>query len=539
MKLPVVAIVGRPNVGKSALFNMLAGRRISIVEPSAGVTRDRITSAISVGERYVELMDTGGMGIDDIDNLTEDVERQIRTAIEEATVILFVVDIRDGAMPLDQHVAHKLRGVNKPVIFVANKADEERIDVNVGDLFRLGYGDPLRLSANSKRGREELLAAIHQHLPEDTPTDAPTAPELKVAIVGRRNVGKSTFINSLAQADRVIVSEVAGTTRDSIDVRFERDGKAFVAIDTAGVRKKRSMATDIEYYSMHRAERSIRRADVVLHLFDPRLRISRVDKQLAEYILDNHKPAIFVVNKWDLAKESIPTEKWSDYLRKVFGMLDYVPIAFITATQGKNVYRLLNLAQELHKQAGKRARTGELNRVLALAMRTTTPAVRFNRVPKLYFAAQVAAFPPTVVMVTNGPDLFDRTYLKFLTKTVRDHFDFGEVPIRFILKTKGEASAYSDRKAFLQAEAEALEEKDDTDEIPALADTPPSDRLRPIQVNEDEPDDEDQEFDADALVPDDEGFAEPPRQPEPPKPPPVFRPEPPKKRKKKPGTWEV
>jgi GTPase len=529
MKLPVVAIVGRPNVGKSSLFNMLAGRRISIVEPTAGVTRDRITYTVEVGDRFVELMDTGGMGIVDHDNLTDDVERQIRLAIEQAAVVLFVVDIRDGVMPLDQHVAEKLRTLNKPVVFVANKADEERIDAGVGDLYRLGYGDPIRVSANSKRGRDDLLAAVRDKLPADAPTEAPSTPDLKIAIVGRRNVGKSTFINSLAESERVIVSEVAGTTRDSVDVRFERDGKAFVAIDTAGVRKKKSLASDIEYYSMHRAERSIRRADVVLHLFDPRLRISRVDKQLTEYILDNHKPAIFVVNKWDLAKEKIPTEKWADYLRKVFPMLDYVPIAFITATKGKNVYRLLNLAQQLHKQAGRRARTGELNRLLHEAMRATTPPVRFNRVPKMYFAAQVATHPPTVVMVTNGPDLFDRTYIKYLSKTVRDAFEFGEVPIRFILKSKGEAGAYADRKSFLAAQAQELESNENTDEIRQLADEPPADAHAPVRV--DDPDDEDEAFDAGEDLP-----AAPPEQTQQV---PQFKPERVKKRKKKPDTWDV
>jgi GTP-binding protein len=533
MKWPVVAIVGRPNVGKSSLFNMLAGRRISIVEPTAGVTRDRITYTIEVGDRFVELMDTGGMGIIDHDNLTDDVERQIRLAIEQAAVVLFVVDMRDGVMPLDEHVAKKLRGLNKPVIFVANKADEEKIDVNVGDLFRLGYGDPIRVSANSKRGRDELLAAIQHKLPPDAPTAAPATPDLKIAIVGRRNVGKSTFINSLAESERVIVSEVAGTTRDSVDVRFERDGKAFVAIDTAGVRKKKSLASDIEYYSMHRAERSIRRADVVLHLFDPRLRISRVDKQLVEYILDNHKPAIFVVNKWDLAKDKMPTEKWADYLRKVFPMLDYVPIAFITATKGKNVYRLLNLAQQLHKQAGKRARTGELNRLVQEAMRTNTPPVRFNRVPKLYFAAQVAAHPPTLVLVTNGPDLFDRTYIKYLTKTVRDAFEFGEVPIRVILKTKGEASAFADRKAFIAAQVAELAAGEHTDEIPLLAGESPADEHEPLRVDGgDEPDDEDEAFDPSEV----DGEQPPPERTQEV----AFRPEPVKKRKKpKPDTWDV
>lgn len=464
MKLPIVAIVGRPNVGKSSLFNMLANRRISIVDPTAGVTRDRVSTTLEVEERYFELVDTGGMGILDSDNLTEDVERQIRHAMDEAALVLFIVDIRTGIMPLDEEVAERLRVLQKPVIFVANKADEEKIELSVGDLYQLGYGTPICVSANSKRGKDELLFAIRDKLPLDAPTDAPRSVDLKVAIVGRRNVGKSTFINSLAEEERVIVSEIAGTTRDSVDVRFERDGKVFIAIDTAGVRKKKSLANDIEFYGLHRAERSIRRADIVLHFFDPRLRISRVDKQLAEYILEHRKPAIFVVNKWDLARDKIPTEKWSKYLRTIFSMLAYVPIAFITAKKGKNVARLLNLCQQLYKQAGRRAKTGELNRVIRDALLANTPPVRNNRVPKVYYATQVGTHPPTIVIVTNGPDLFDDTYIRYLTKTIRDSFPFGEVPLKVILKTKGEAAAHAARIAMARADHGEEEEVDLVDE---------------------------------------------------------------------------
>ena len=441
MPLPEVAIVGRPNVGKSSLLNWLAGRRISIVEPTAGVTRDRVAVVLEAYDRYFELVDTGGIGLVDMDDLTADVERQIQHAIDAAAVILFVVDVRQGVTPLDEDVAHRLRSLNKPVVFVANKADDPKFTADAADLYRLGYGPPVLVSAEQKLGEAELMEEVVKLLPEDADNTPPEAADLKIALVGRRNVGKSTFINSLAQDDRVIVSEVPGTTRDSIDVRFERDGKAFLAIDTAGVRKRRSLANDIEFYSLHRAERSIRRADVVLHMFDPRLRISRVDKQLAEYILTNHKPAVFVVNKWDLAKESIPTEKWADYLRKSFPMLEHVPIAFTTALSGKNVFRLLNLTQVLHKQAGRRAKTADLNRVLRTAMEVKTPPVRLNRVPKLYYATQVGTFPPTIVMVTNGPDLFDPPYVRYLIKTLRDNFPFGEVAFKLILRSKGDAAA--------------------------------------------------------------------------------------------------
>ena len=438
MPLPVVAIVGRPNVGKSSLFNSLAGRRISIVDPTAGVTRDRVSTALEKDGRHFELVDTGGMGIVDHDNLTEDVERQIRHAIDAAAVILFVVDIRDGVVPLDELVADRLRVLGKPVIFVANKADELRQDIGMADLFRLGYGEPILVSANSRRGQDELVQAILDKLPTDAGNEAPKEVELKIAIVGRRNVGKSTFINALAAEERVIVSEVPGTTRDSVDVRFERDGKTFIAIDTAGVRKRGSLATDIEFYSLHRAERSIRRADVVFHFFDSRLRVGRVDKQLAEYVVENHKPCVFVVNKWDLVKHAMETERMADYVRSVFPMLDFVPIAFITAKKGKNALRLLNLAQQLHKQAGKRITTGELNRILAWATEQNAPPVRQNKQGRIYYAAQVGEHPPTVALVTNGPDLFDNTYNRYLLKTLRDQGPFGEVPIKLLVRMKGE-----------------------------------------------------------------------------------------------------
>lgn len=443
MSRPIAAIVGRPNVGKSSLFNMLAGRRIAIVDPTAGVTRDRIATPLEHQGRWFELIDTGGIGIVDADALEADVERQITHALDAASVILFVVDIRDGAMPLDFDVADRLRATNKPVIFIANKADDAKQDVHAAELYRLGFGDPLLASANSRRAREEILNRIVAALPnaDDTPPDDPA---LKLAIVGRRNVGKSTFINALAREDRVIVSEIPGTTRDSIDVRFERDGKTYLAIDTAGVRKRGSLAGDIEFYSLHRAERSIRRADVVLHFFDARAKLGRVDKQLAEYVIDNHKPSIFCVNKWDLAKDFVTTDKMGEYIRKIFPMLDYVPIAFVTAKQGKNALRTLQLAAQLHKQAGRRIATGELNRLLQQALDANPPPLRFNRQGRLYYAAQVAVHPPTIALVVNGPELFDDTYLRYLIKVLRDEGPYSEVPIKLLLRPRGSGTGESE-----------------------------------------------------------------------------------------------
>jgi GTP-binding protein len=435
MTLPVVAIVGRPNVGKSSLFNCLAGRRIAIVDPTAGVTRDRVSTLVEAGDRYFELVDTGGMGIQDVDNLTAEIEQQITQAIADAEIILFVVDARTGLTPLDQAVARRLRGVGKRVLCVANKCDTPELEPQAAEFHRLGGFSMMCVSAEQKRGREELLDYIGRNLPRGSPAPKVAEVSMKLAIVGRRNTGKSTFINCLAQSERMIVSEVAGTTRDSVDVRFESDGKSFIAIDTAGVRRKGSIASNVEFYSLARAERSIRRADVVLLFLDARARISKVDKQLAGYILDQNKPAIFVVNKWDLMRP-MPTGQFGNYIRATFPSLDYVPLAFITAKDGRNVHAVLNLAQNLVKQARARVSTGDLNRVLREALEEQPPPMRFNRRPKITYATQVAVEPPTLILFTNGPELFDLTYQRYLLKMFRDRLPFTEVAIKMYLRHK-------------------------------------------------------------------------------------------------------
>src|SRR5882724_6613780 len=270
MSVPQVVIVGRPNVGKSSVLNWLAGIRIAIVDDQPGVTRDRLTHLMCHDDRYFELVDTGGMGIADMDNLTAHIEEQINLAIDSAAIILFVVDTREGMLPLDQDVARRLRSVTVPIICLANKADSETLDSQADEFYRLGAGKPLRISTLQNRNRAVLLNMIVAQLPPalDDEAAGSTATEMKVAIVGRRNVGKSTFINSLVKAERMIVSEVPGTTRDSVDVRFELDGKSFTAIDTPGLRRTKSQKTDIDFYSTHRAQRSIRRADIVFLFLD-------------------------------------------------------------------------------------------------------------------------------------------------------------------------------------------------------------------------------------------------------------------------------
>ncbi|MEM1061668.1 MAG: ribosome biogenesis GTPase Der, partial [Planctomycetota bacterium] len=388
MSVPRVAIVGRPNVGKSSLFNWLSGRLISVVDPTAGVTRDRVTFVCEEGGRFFELVDTGGIGIIDSDALEDDVEAQIRVGIETADAILFVVDARAGVVPLDEEVAAILRKRDVPKLLVVNKCDAPKYEQEVGGFLGLTDAPHVAVSVKGSRNRAGLVDALLEILPPPYPDEAEKGralrdePELKLALVGRRNVGKSTFLNALAEQERVIVSEVAGTTRDSIDIRFEGDGRTFVAIDTPGVRRKKSLDGDVEFYGLVRAQKSIRRADVVLMMFDSQKTISKVDKQLLEDIAELHKPCIFVVTKWDLGLEAgMTTDRWAEYFERVVPTLGFVPVAFVTAKEGKNVRPIINLAQAVHKQARERVSTGKLNAIVREAIDENAPRVKNNRRP--------------------------------------------------------------------------------------------------------------------------------------------------------------
>ena len=388
MGVPQVVIVGRPNVGKSSLFNWVVGKRVAIVDDVAGVTRDRITRLIEEGGRFFEIVDTGGIGGNDVDDLTTEIDQQIQIAIDTADVLILVVDSRAGLTPLDQEVARRLHKVDKPVILAANKTDAPNLDNLANEFHQLGRGKLVRVSTKQDRNKQELLDLIVERLPPelDDAEPPPEEPLMKVAIVGRRNVGKSTFVNTLAKAERMIVSEVAGTTRDSVDVRFELDDKAFIAIDTPGLRRRKSRRTDIDFYSSHRAQRSVRRADVVLLFLDAEQPISNVDKQLATYIQEEYKPCIFVVNKWDTLQGKVNTEEWVEYLRINFKSMSHAPIAFITGLTGKNVKALLNHAQMLHKQSQMRITTGDLNRLVRAALVRNPPPLYQHKKPKIYYA---------------------------------------------------------------------------------------------------------------------------------------------------------
>ncbi len=446
MPVPKVVIVGRPNVGKSSLLNWLTQRRISVVDPTAGVTRDRVTFLMHLDDRYFELVDTGGIGIVDSDDLSADIERQIQTGIDEAALILFVVDAASGLMPLDRTVADRLRGVNKPLLLVVNKCDSPRLDNEVAEFHRLTDAPLVCTSVLGNRNRDELVEAVLDLLP---PPDEPeresgvqlaAEPELKLAVVGRRNVGKSTFINALAQTERMIVSEIAGTTRDSVDVRFELDGKSFVAIDTPGVRKRKSLANDVEFYGLLRAKRSIRRADVVFMFLSAVDTVSHVDKQLVDEICTHYKPCVFVVNKWDLAHEQdMTTAAWAKYLAEEFPSTRHVPVACITARDERNVKQLINLAQAIAKQARLRVPTAMINTVVRAAVLNNRPPMRSNRQPKIFYGTQVATAPPTIVLKCNHPQLVDQSWLRYLLGVFRETLPFKEVPIKLYLRPRDAA----------------------------------------------------------------------------------------------------
>ncbi|MBN1941789.1 MAG: ribosome biogenesis GTPase Der [Phycisphaerae bacterium] len=447
MSLPVVAIVGRPNVGKSSLLNCLAGRRISIVDPTPGVTRDRVSTTLALGEgepaRYVELVDTGGMGVEDVDQLTEHVENQILYCIAAADLVLFVVDAREGVMPLDKHVAAQLRRHDKPVILVANKIDQAGVLSELGELTRLGFGDPVAVSAAHRQNIDDLLKVMTARL-GDLPSDIPPEPVMKLAIVGKRNAGKSTFINALAGQERVIVSETPGTTRDSVDVEIEFEGRRLVLIDTAGVKKKSRFATDVEFYSQHRALRSIRRADVTAMLIDASVPVSQVDKDLAGIIAEEFKPVVIVVNKWDLARGVASGEDYVKYFEKTFPGLAYAPISLTAAKDGANLHETITLAEQLFAQACHRVTTAKLNEAIQQILQKRGPSHKHGtKPPKIYYASQVAVEPPTIVCFVNDPRSFDQNYLRYLTNQLREYLPFAEVPIRVFFRPRERSAAKS------------------------------------------------------------------------------------------------
>ncbi|MBX3359728.1 MAG: ribosome biogenesis GTPase Der [Phycisphaeraceae bacterium] len=503
MPLPRVAIVGRPNVGKSSLLNMLAKDKVSIVDPTAGTTRDRVSTIVTLDspdgegpDRELDLTDTGGYGAyvaegrrfnevgADLASLTHDIEHQISEAVRSADLVLLVVDAQAGITPADETVARLLRervlgareptaparakGAAKPkakpgakkaadrkaeasrkvrVVVVANKVDGPRWEGHAAEAASLGFGEALCVSARNNYRRRDLidnLWTIAGELAAEQ-DEAPAAEDLsgaiRVAIVGKRNAGKSTLVNSLAGEKRVITSEIAGTTRDAVDVKFEIDGRTFIAIDTAGLRKKKAFADRIEHWAFDRMVRAIQRADVVLMLIDATEPVSQVDETLAKIVSQSYKPVVLVVNKWDMVEgrksdkgKAVSPDAYEKYLHKAIPGLAYAPLSFVAASNGRNVRKTLDLAHELFEQSRERVTTGKLNRLVRGILETRGPASKLGTFAKVYYVAQVAVQPPTIGLVVNKPELFKQEYERFLINRFRDELPFGEVPIKLLIK---------------------------------------------------------------------------------------------------------
>ncbi|MDK1031411.1 MAG: ribosome biogenesis GTPase Der, partial [Planctomycetia bacterium] len=431
MPIPVVVIVGRPNVGKSSLFNRLAGRRIAIVVPSAVVTRDRDSTLVVSDDRYFELVDTGGIGIVDEADLSREVERQIQIALDEADLILFTVDVSEGLTAMDRDISKRIRELDKPVIVVANKADSPRLADAASEFHELGFVTVLAVSATHSLGTAKLLEVVVARLPQAS-DEGTAAIGMKLAIVGKRNVGKSTLVNTIvkiftgSENQRVIVSDIPGTTRDAIDIRFEKDGLTYLAIDTAGARKKSKVGSDVEFYSLVRAEGAVRRADVVLLLIDAAVPVGTVDKHLARYVLDHNKPCIIVVNKWDLVAGRATTGEYGDYLQRELAGTRFVPLAFTTATDGRNVGATIDLARSLFKQAGTRVSTSKINQVIQDAIEKTHPPSPRGKQLRIYYGTQVSTHPPTMVMFVNDPERCTQAYQRYLENSFRQGLPFSE-----------------------------------------------------------------------------------------------------------------
>ena len=440
---PSVAIVGRPNVGKSTLFNSLVGSRIAIEADSPGVTRDRVLYPLTIEERTFDLIDTGGIGIVDSQRLERQVESQISIAIEAADLLIFLVDSRDGITPLDLHVAERLRKSAKKVLLAATKVDTQRMEDNLPSFHALGFGDALPVSAKQNRGLADLEEALLDALPPKDAEEEPLATRdlRKIAIVGRRNVGKSTFINCISGAERVIVSDVPGTTRDSLDIIVRRDEETFVLIDTAGLRKRGQMDDSLEFFGHMRSERAIRRADAVILMLDAMEEIGKVDKQIAAFILENYKPCVIALNKWDLVQEKNPgieIDAFVKYVNDRMPGMHFCRLAGLSAKENVNAWEVAESALELIAQGSEKVGTAQLNAALSAAQKKRATRAKGGKLGRIYYATQVEVSPPAFLLFVNNPVQFDDNYKRYLTNQLRQELDFPEIPIKLILKASNE-----------------------------------------------------------------------------------------------------
>ena len=436
MSKPIVAIVGRQNVGKSTLLNKVAGKPIAIIEDLPGTTRDRIFADVSwQGVEFI-MVDTGGLEVSPLSTIAQGVKEQVEVAITEADVIIFVVDIRDGIIPSDREVADMLRQVSKPIVLAANKADNAKLETEAVEFYELGLGEPLAISAYHGLGTAELLNRVTSLLPPPSPVEA--EPEaMKVAIVGRPNVGKSMLLNTIVGGERAIVDDAPGTTRDAIDTLLDFDGQSVLLIDTAGIRRRGRLGVGVERYSVIRALRAIDRADIVLLVIDATELLTAQDMHIAGYIQQAAKGIVLVVNKWDLAEAKSKTE-YSRYIRRQLKFMPYGTVLYVSAKFGWGVDKIMPQVCQVYQERLKRLATAAVNSVVQQAAAAHNLPRTGSKQLNILYATQAAVNPPTFVFFVNDTRLIHFSYRRYLENKLRQSFGFVGTPIRLVFKTRGE-----------------------------------------------------------------------------------------------------
>ncbi|HBC94641.1 MAG TPA: ribosome biogenesis GTPase Der [Pelotomaculum sp.] len=436
MSKPIVAILGRPNVGKSTLFNRIVGGRVAIVEDTPGVTRDRLYMDAEWSGRHFTLVDTGGLDFQEDSEITSHVRTQVELAIREADAVLFVVDARAGLNPDDLEVASVVRRAHKPAVLVVNKVENFDSPEKIYDFFQLGLGEPVPVSAAEGLNTGDMLDRLVELLPPEQGVADP--PDLiKIAVIGRPNVGKSSLVNSLLGEERVIVSNIPGTTRDAIDTTFERDGKNYMLIDTAGIRRRSRVERSTEKYSVIRSLRAIDRCDVVLVVVDAVEGVTEQDKRIAGYAHEAGKGSILVVNKWDLVgKDDKTMKRYSDKIRQELAFMPYAPLIFTSALTGKRVLKVLELVDFVAEKHATRVSTANLNTLIREATRQNPPPADKTRRLKILYATQSGVKPPRFVLFVNDPELLHFSYQRYLENQIRSAYGFEGTPLRFSLRRR-------------------------------------------------------------------------------------------------------
>ena len=436
MAKPIVAIVGRPNVGKSTLFNRIAEKRVSIVDDTPGVTRDRIYADAEWTGHEFALVDTGGIDFDENDALLPAMRNQAKLAMEEADVILFVVDGKVGITEVDQQIVGMLRTAKKPVVLAVNKVDSIKGIPDSYEFYGLGLGEPIAVSAVNALNLGDLLDAIVKELPTEVEVaDEPDT--IRVAVVGRPNVGKSSLVNALLGEERLVVSNIPGTTRDAVDTYFKQDGVTFVFVDTAGMRRRGKIDAALERYSVIRSLRAIDRADVVLMLIDAAEGVSEQDKKIAGYVHESGRASVLVVNKWDLVpKDGKTSLRYTETMRQELGFMQYSPVVFLSALTKQRVSRIPEVVKYVAEQHAMRVSTSLLNQVVRDAVGINPPPSDRGRKLKIYYATQASVKPPTIVFFVNDPELMHFSYLRFLENKLREAFGFEGTPLKLVVRPR-------------------------------------------------------------------------------------------------------